>query len=248
MNNKLHNILSLCIGLLFLLILQKLSISRPVFRILVPVFGLFVLLVSAYNRWYLQQLQKYNFWIVLRHALLLLAGLGLFLILPNSGLRGAFLVTSVLLIAFFEYFLGSFSENILMLEILVIAFGLFMALAAGAQDYPGYGSWFVILAFAASLLLSRCFYEFIPQPSRTKLVVSLTLGLLMAQLFWAFSFLPFHFSALAVMLFNLYYFCLALNYYYFFETLNLKKMQFHLGLVVAASAAVILATPWKIIT
>jgi hypothetical protein len=244
---KQHKFISFVWGLLFLIVLQIFATPEPVFRFLVPAFLLYVAVVTAYNRWYLLQAQKYNFWIALRPMLLLFSGFGLFLIIPSQFLRGLFLIISVAVITFFEIILGNFAENILLNETLLIAFGLFFSFAAFYQYTPGYGFLYLAGVFAGSSLLARSFYEFTPQPASGKLAGSLILGLFCGEFFWALNFLPLHFSALAIILFNLFYFCLILNYYYLFHILNFKKIQFHLFLIAGCSLAVLIATPWKII-
>jgi hypothetical protein len=243
---KYHKYASVIIGLLFLVVLQIFSNPLPVFRIYLPLFLLYVLLVALYNRWYLKKLQKYNFWTLLKTPLFLLSGFGIFLIIPFVGLRSFFLVISVALIAFFELTIDSFSENLLTGETLITAFGLFFSLAAFSQYFPGFKFLAVGCSFAGAALLARTFYELIPQENYLKSVSAMILGLFSAEFFWALTFLPFHFSVLGLILFDLFYFFALTNYYYFFNTLNFKKLQFHLILVVFASAIVLLATPWKL--
>lgn len=243
---------SVIIGLLYLMVLQGFSTPQPVFRFLVPAVLLFALLVSFYNYLYLRSLQKYDIWTVLRPFLLLLSGFGVFLLMPSAGLRGLFLVVTTAIVAFFEYSLGSFSENLLVNEILVIALGFFLSFCAFSQYFPDIPQFslqplYVIGVFVFTFLLSRSFYEIIPHSPQFKLVNSLAVSLFCTEAFWALTFLPFHYSIAAVLLFNLFYLCLILNYYYLFQTLNFKKIQFHLALALFSSMIVLLATPWKTI-
>lgn len=87
---KRHKFISFCWGLLFLIIVQKFVQPQPVFRFLAPAFLFYAAIVGAYNTWYLKQIQKYNFWTVLRSLMLLAAAFGVFLILPSENLRGLF--------------------------------------------------------------------------------------------------------------------------------------------------------------
>ena len=194
------------------------------------------------------QKQKYNIWILVRPGLLLAAGFGIFLVIPSETLRGLFLLLSVFVITFFEIVLGNFAENILLNETLFIAFGLFFGLSALYQYAPVYGTLCVAAVFIFSFLLSRSFYEFVPKNDAAKIIGSLALSLFCSELFWALNFLPLHFSVLSLILFNFFYFSLILNYYHLFHILNLKKLQFHLFLIVVCSALVVAATPWKILT
>jgi hypothetical protein len=166
----------------------------------------------------------------------------------------------------FQLNLGRYAETLLLNETLVVIFGFFVSLMAWNQYFPALkvisftlGKWhlfnwqfsmqpfYLLGVFAATSVISRAFYEFIPQPPKTKWIAAVALGLFCAELFWALSFLPFHYSAQAVILFCLFYFCLILNYYYLFNTLTLKKIQFHLALIVIASGLVVIATPWGVI-
>lgn len=230
-----------------MIILQVLSNPQPVFRFLVPAFLVFALVVFFYNRWYLKSVQKYNLWVVVRQLLLLAGAFGLFLVIPSPSLRGLYLILAVFVIVFFQYALENFAENLWINQTLIIAFSYFTSLFAFGQYYPSYRFFSLVGVFASTFLISRAFYEFIPQPDKAKVVISAVLGLLVTELFWALNFLPFHFSALAMVLFGLYYFSLIVNYYFFFQILNFKKIQFHLALVFLCITAAILATPWEIL-
>jgi hypothetical protein len=244
---KYHNLISFGFGLLFLLVLQKFATPEPIFRFLVPAFLLFVVAVTFYNNWYLRKIGKYNFWVLLRAILLLLSGFGLFLIIPSESIRGLFLILTVFIITFLQMLLGNQAENILLNETLLIAFGLIFAFFGAYHYFPTNEPLFLAGIFFCSFLLSRSFYEFIPKPAQTKLVGALILGFFCSQLFWTLNFLPFHFSVLSALLFNIFYFCLILNYYHLFHILNFKKIQFHLLLILACDAAILLATPWRIV-
>lgn len=262
---KYHNYISIFIGLLYLIVLQEFAVPQPIFRFLAPAVLIFSLAASAYNRWYLQQLQKYNFWVVLRQFMLFLSAFGVFTLIPSSGLRGLFLVITVALISFFEYVLASFAENLLINQTLIVAFGFFVSLAAYCQYFPNLillpfvrnfpPAWqfsmqpfYVAGVFFATLLLARSFFESIPQSSRVKLLNSVAIALFCTEVFWALTFLPLHYSALAILLFNLFYFCLILDYYYLFQILNFKKIQFHLVLIALCSSLVLFITPWRILS
>lgn len=245
---KYHKLIAFSFGLLFLLMLQKFATPEPVFRYLVPVFLLFTGGVSFYNRWYLKQTGKYNIWILIRPVLLLFSAFGIFLIIPSAAIRGLFLISAVFIITLFEIILGNQAENILLNETLVIAFGLFFTFFAAYHYFPAYQPVYLTGIFFGSSFLSRSFYEFLPKDAAIKLLASVALGFFSSQLFWALNFLPFHFSVLALLLFNAFYLCLILNYYYLFHILNFKKVQFHLFLILVCDAGVLLATPWKVIS
>ncbi|MBX9837041.1 MAG: hypothetical protein K2X69_01875 [Silvanigrellaceae bacterium] len=244
---KYHKLISFAIGLGFLIVVQKYATPQPVFRFLVPAFFVLALLATFYNNWYLKQINKFNFWLIVRPLMLLLAGFGLFLIIPSEAMRGLFLISAVLLITFSEILLGATTESLLINETLLIAFGLFFTFSALYQYAPLYGIYYVVALFILTALLTRSFYEFVAQSTKVKLVSAVVLALFTAEIFWCLSFLPLHFSALALVLFNIFYFCLILNYYNFFHVLSLKKIQFHLLLIFVCTVVVLFSTPWSII-
>lgn len=264
---KNHKHISLAIGLLYLLVLQWFSGPEPVFRFLAPAFLVFCALVAYYNKAYLQSIKKYNFWAMLRPLMLFASGFGIFFLLPTAGFRLLFLIPTFAIIFLVELNLGNFAENFLINETLIIAFGFFICLAAFNQYFPYFARVPVFLGkyhvfdwqfsmeplylagvFLSVTALSRAFYESIPQNDKTKWIGAVLLGLFSAELFWVLSFLPLHYSAQAVILFSVFYFCLILNYYHLFHSLSLKKIQFHLILIILACGLVVLATPWKILT
>jgi len=253
-----HNLISFLIGVGFFLTLQNLSI----FRYLLPAFLIFTLLVSWYNKWYLRQIQKYNFWVIVRPFLLLWSGFGIFFTVPSAGMRSLFLAVSILLIIFFELMIGNFAENLLINETLIISLGLFITFSAFNQYFLKIENFnlvffqikslslqpfYIIGLILSSFLLARSFYEFIPKPNKTKILASLIIALFCVELFWSLSFLPFHYPVLGLILFNIFYFCLIISYYHFFQTLNFKKIQFHLMFIILTSSSVALTTPWKIL-
>lgn len=261
-----HKIYSFTIGFLYSFVLFRFSLGQPVFRFMVPALFIFLTAVYFYNKNYLIKISKQNIWTLAASLLLFLGAFGVFLFLPTEFLRVSFLLCSAVSIGFFEMHLGNFGENLLVNQTLLSAFGIFIGFAGAEQNFPGLKQilWhlgqreilrlnfsmqplYLIGCFIFTLLLCRSFYEFIPYSERTKWVSSIIISLFSLELFWALSFLPIHFSAKAVLLLSLYYFCLILNYYNFFHTLTQKKVQFHLALIVLAGLLVILATPWKVI-
>lgn len=244
---KHHKFVSFAIALAFLIVIQRFATPEPIFRFLVPAFLVLTILVTIYNRWYLKKIQKYNHWLAVRPLLLLCAGFGLFSVLPSEGVRGLFLISSVLLITFCEFLVGAKAENFFVNETLIIAFGIFCAFCAFYQYAPTYSIYYVIGMFVGSGLLARSFYEFLPISEKAKIVGSIMLALFCAQIFWALSFLHLHFSALAFVLFSIFYFLMTVSYYHVFHILSFKKIQFHLFLVSACIILVLISTPWSLI-
>lgn len=254
---KYHKLTSLLIGLLFLAVLQTFSKPVPVFRFLISAFVFYILAVAWYNKKYLQSTGKYSFWAIIRPMLLAGAGLGIFFFLPSEGLRNLFLLVSVGLIFSFEIFLGNFSENFLVSEILVVAFGLFLTLFGLDFYFPGVGTaatrqysfqpLYALGIFLSVCLLARSLYEYTPLDTLQKNLSAVVMGLFSTQIFWALGFLPLHYTAAAFLLLNFMYIGLMLHYYHLFNNLNPKKIYFHAGLFLVCASLVFLTTPWRAI-
>lgn len=249
-----HKLISFSIGLLFLAVLQTFSVPTPVFRFLIAAFLLYILAVAWYNKKYLEAIGKYSFWGIVRPAMLATSGLGIFFFLPSEGLRNLFLLISVGTVSAFELFLGNFSENFLISEILIVAFGLFLTFSGLDFYFPGTGGGNLSLqplyaagVFATVYLLSRSLYEYTPLSAPLKNVSAVVMGLFCSQFFWAVGFLPLHYTVSAFLLLNFLYLSLMLHYYHIYNTLNFKKIYFHLGLFAACIALVLLTTPWRVL-
>jgi hypothetical protein len=243
---KHHKLISLCIGLCFLLAVQRFSTPEPIFRFLIPTFLGYILLAAVYNNWYLKKIQKYNFWAMLLPEFLMTAAFGAFLVIPSQNLRGLFLSSAVVIIAFCEIVLGNMAENLMLNQTLITAFAMFFGFFGAYYYTPVYEPIYLMGLFFGATLLARIFYESVPQPTQTKLIGSIAIGLFCAELFWVLNFLHFHFSVLSLILFNIFYFCLILNYYHLFHNLNFKKIQFHLVLIAFCTLMAVLATPWTV--
>lgn len=166
---KYHKYVSIALGILFLISLQEFANPRPIFRFLIVSSLLYLALVAAYNYWYLKQLDKLNWWVYIRPLLLIIGGFGLFLIAFTPFLRGVFLLSAVCLISFVEYFLSYFSENLLMNETLLIAFGFFVTIAAFNQYFPAFSTLNLFALFVGIYLLTRAFNEFTPVSNLKKM-------------------------------------------------------------------------------
>jgi hypothetical protein len=242
---KYHKIVSVLIGVAFFLLMNYFTGNGGNWYSFAGACLLYVGAVTWYNYWYLRQTDKFNLWVLVRPLLFLVSGILLTLIIPNGFLHTAFLVCAVVLIAFFEILLGNYSENIVTIETALTAFG-FLAVAAAFREYfPQRLWWSVIGTFVSVLILTRSFFEFIPHSSRIKAVTALGLSLFMAEIFWAMSFLPYHYSAITVVLLSLFYLFVMLTYYSFFKVLDRKKLYFHLLITAICIVGVLIVTPWQ---
>ena len=242
-----HNLISIVFALLTLVVIQLFATPFPIFRFLFPAYFGLIGLFSWYNHWYLKKIGKYNHWLLLRNVLVYLAIFAFLLILPNPFTRGLFLILATVIIAFFEFFIGHFSETIMLNETLIMAFGFSISFCAYGWYFPKSETLLIMATLVVTFLMARSAYEFIPQPEKTKNISAAVLALFCSEIFWVLSFLPFHYSAIGLMLFSVFYFCFILNYYYLINTLNFKKFQLHLTLFVFAILLIIFITPWRIL-
>ncbi len=245
---KYHKISSALISILLIVLIQLFSTPEPVFRYLFPALITFLIGVTVYTVLYLRKIEKFNYWAVVRTTLVFTAWIGLFFIIPSSVLRGLFLLVGLPVLYYVLYTAGNIGEQLLFNELVVSAFGLFMLLASLAQYFARFGSWYVVVAFVLTILLTRATLEQTPQSLRSKWLGSTIIGLCMAELFWSLSFLPLHYSVLGFMLFVIFYALWSLYYYFLFNHLTVRKVQFHLGLSFIFIILVLLTTPWGILS
>jgi len=82
---------------------------------------------------------------------------------------------------------------------------------------------------------------------RTKWISAVCLGLALTEVFWAASFLPLHYSALGLLAFNVFYCAWTLCYYFLYNHLTVKKVQYHVVLALVFTALIMAVTPWQIL-
>jgi hypothetical protein len=244
---KYHKFSAGALSALYVWVLYNWTTPVPIFRFLLPAFLCTLGITAYYNFKYLIAGQAKNIWPILRVALLQSAGFLLFFVMPSALARLMFLVMSFIFLYISEYLILDFSENILFNEVILISFGFFYGFNGLLWNFPSFNYLGIFGLFVVLSLLTRCFYEFAPLSQKEKWINALVLCFLSAQIFWACLYLPFHFSALAIIGFNLYYLLVALNYFYIFKTLTEKKFKFHVGLSAICMFLVLLATPWKIL-
>lgn len=247
MIGKYHRIISAILSIAFLVVVQIFATPQPIFRYLIPAFVGLLAVFALYNWVYLRSEQKFNWWLWLRPLLFLVSWFGVFFIIPADWLRGLFLLVGLPLVYFIEATTSSVGQQLLFNEVLLTAFCFFMSAAAVVQYFPRFGLWYMVAVFAFTTLLSRASYEFTPLTPRNRWSSSLTIALFSTELFWALNFLPLHYSALAVILFNLFYLCWALYYYSVFNHITPKRVQFHLILAAVFIFVIVVVTPWRIL-
>jgi len=237
-----HRINSLIFALVFLIVLQS---TKFAFRILVPALVLYSAALMYYNFRYLKQHGFYTFWIWIRQLFFLAAIVSIYFVQPAGYIQDLYLVLMTLLIFLFELGINFASEQLSFLQTLLTYFGLSLGiLAVNFYFLPR-----LVLTLAAitilTFMVARSSFGYVPQPPARKNYFSALLALSILELGWALSFLPFHFTALAVILFNAFYVIWIVIYYHLYNNLTPKKVYFHLVFSSLVVLLVFLSTPWK---
>jgi hypothetical protein len=124
----------------------------------------------------------------------------------------------------------SFGEQVLFNQILLTAFTFFISLFAFNWYFQYSSFYFLVASFVLTTLLTRSSFASTPVPISIQWIGAIALGLFITQTYWALSFLPFHYSALGLILFAVFYCVWTLYYHYLFNHITIKKVQFHLSL------------------
>lgn len=246
MQYRVHLIISAIIAILFMVILQVFASPEPVFRFLAPAFLGYIACVALYNRWYTRKLGVWNVWLWLRLPLFLFSWFGLFILIPSGLGRGLFLLISLPLIFFFESLVGHSGQQLGWNEFLLTAAALMLNLFGFSYYFILPGVIYLLTVFISTSLIVRSSLELVPHEPVEKWIASLSLGLFATELFWAISFLPLHYTALAIFAFNVLYVLWIIYYHYLYKTLTRKQVQFHLVLAFALALVMFMSTPWSI--
>ncbi len=246
MNERSHKTVSAVLSISFVVIVQLFAPSQ--LRSLALALGLYLCAFGIYNLLYLSSVKKFNIWLWLRPLLFMIGWIGLLFVIPSFFWRSAFLLSGVPLIYFFEALLGNTGEQLLLNQVLIAAFSLFLSITAFSHYYLLPGMVYLALLFIISLLLIRSSFETVPVSLRMRWSSSVGLSLFVVELFWALQFTPLHYSAVGLLVFNGFYLCWVLYYYNLYHHLTTKKIQFHIVLAIIFTAVILIATPLSIVT
>jgi hypothetical protein len=247
MSYRIHLIVSAVIAILFLVVTQIFASPLPVFRFLLPAFLAYVIAVAGYNRWYLtREGVELNVWLWLRLPIFLFTWFGLFFLVPSGLGRGMFLLISLPIIFFFESLVGNTGQQLGWNEFLLTLAALMLSLFGFSYYFQLPGVLYLLGVFLAVAVVVRSSLELVPHERIVKWLASLAIGLFATELFWAISFLPLHYSALAIFAFNVLYVLWIIYYHYLYRTLTRKQVQFHLVLALILMLVMLLSTPWSI--
>src|SRR3989344_1247975 len=205
-----HKLVSSILALLFLVIIQSLN---DVFRYLLAGMVIYLAIVMGYNYWYLKSRNFFTFWAWLRPLYFVGALSAAYLVIPETGMRGFFVIFGTIGIFLLELSLLSASEQVVFLETLFSYFAIVVAIFNfNFSLLPG--TWLIlILSFLATFLITRSSLEYIPQPNLKKNFFSWLVALCILEVSWSLLFLPLHFTILAAVLFNLFYLLWIVVYY-----------------------------------
>ncbi len=253
MSNQIHRIVSAVIAILFLVVLQVYATPAPVFRFLLPAFAAYVIAIMLYNSWYLKRTNNWNKWLWLRFPLFVVSWFGLFFLIPSGLGRGMFLLFSIPIIFFFEILVGNTGQQLGFNEFLLTCAALLISLFGFNYYFPKINEYgissglvYLTLVFVSVTVTVRSSLELVPHESLVKWVASLALGMFATELFWVMSFLPLHYTALAIFTFNVLYVLWIIYYHYLYKTLTWKQIQFHLILALVLGIVMFMSTPWTI--
>jgi hypothetical protein len=246
MNFRLHLIISAVIAITFLVVVQIFATPVPVYRFLVPAYILYVAAVAGYNWWYLRKQNLLNYWVWLRLPLFLLSWFGLFFLVPSGLGRGLFLLVSLPIIFFFESLVGNTGQQLGWNEFLLTCAAVLLTLFGLSYYFNLPGILYLIAMFGAVTLVVRSSMELVPHQSIVKWIAAMALGLFATELFWGISFLPLHYTALAIFTFIVLYVLWIIYYHYLYQTLTRRQIQFHLLLALLLVIVMFLSTPWGI--
>jgi hypothetical protein len=202
-----------------------------------------IIIAAAYNTFYLKS-QKGYYWSAIRFAMLEASIALLALILPE-GFRFIPLAICALLLYFSEFLIAEVSEQLLFIETLLIFFGFAMGIYAISFYFAPSSTIIIGTLFISSALAARCGFDPIPRSGREKMFYSLLIGLSVSEIGWGLLLLPLHFTALAVIAFNVFYVLWMLSYFHFHYNITFKKILFHISFSAALMIIALATTPLK---
>jgi|SRR5579872_4053134 len=237
-----HRLNSLILAVAFLVLVQSTNFA---FRILFPATVVYCAVLLFYNYRFLNRQGFYTFWVWIRQLFFIGAIMAVYFGLPQGFSRGIYLLLASALIYIFELSLNVVSEQLNFLQTLLTYLGLSLGIFAGQFYFlPRVGITLAVIA-ALTYIVSRSSLDYIPTNVAKKNYFSAMLALSCLEIGWALTFLPFHFTALAVIMFNVFYVLWIVIYYHLYNSLSAKKIYFHLIFSGLLIFFVFLSTPWK---
>ncbi len=238
-----HKLASSIIALGFLALIQSYS---PVFRLVVPVMAAYIAAVGIYNSVYLKAHNFFTPWSWIRFLIFLAALTSIYFVLPDGFWRGAFLIASTGLIYFVESRLLVASEQIVFLQALISFFGLSLVIFALNFYFLPKNTITLVLLLLSAFAVSRASFDYIAVEAGKKNFYSLFIAFAVLELSWGLIFLPFYYSALAIIIFNIFYVLWVVIYHHLFNNLSRQKISFHVVFSAILVILTLVSTPWRV--
>ncbi|MBP9686429.1 MAG: hypothetical protein KBD66_01350 [Candidatus Doudnabacteria bacterium] len=224
------------------------SVPNPVFRFSIPFFVGGVLLVEGASWVVLGNALEARPWILMRSALFYTAWLCTFFLVPSSALLWWYVLCSVPILYLGHSLVAYTGETVLISHTILTSFGILLAAAAGEYYFKAGSLLLTTLVFVSLLLLVRATYVFVPQQSAVRLSASLLVALFATECYAALLFLPFHYTVIGFLAFLVFYVIWLCAYYWQFNVLSAKKVQFYVLFALVLALVVLLVTPWHIVS
>jgi hypothetical protein len=240
MNHKLAS------GIFAVLFLATVQLTSGVFRFLLPAFIAYAALITWYSYRYLRARGVYTPWLLARAPLFVGALVCVYLLLPiASPVRSVYLICAAALLYVGEATIATVSEQANFFATLLTFFGLSLGLLAANFYMPNNTFTVLLLLGLATFAVCRASFEHVLQPSRVKDAYASLMVLCVVESAWCLALLPLHFTALAIVVLNIFYVLWILAYYHLFHNLTSKKVAFHVGFALVVVIAAFISTPWK---
>lgn len=237
-----HQKISLVFAIaLFILVLA----TSGVFRFLFAAMILFCTALVIYNYLYLKRQNVFSVWNLVRILLFITAANALYFIFPGGFFRAVVLLIFAALFYFIELGIALSSEQIVFFETLLSYFGLSLGIFALSFYLLLKITWTLLALATLTYLIARGSLDYIPQPAAKKNFYAILIALAMLEISWGLLLLPLHFTAVALIAFNIFYVLWIITYYHLFNNLNKKKITFHLIFSTLIIFVLLLGTPWK---
>lgn len=243
-----QNLFSGLLAVGFVVSLAVFAFPVPTFRFMLPSFLVFLFFAAIYNYYRFKKHPQATLWSVTLILLFYIAAGSVFLWAPNRVLQVAYLCLIGFLAFLQQRLVLNSGEGVVSSRVALTALLFFLSLSAGANYYfvlPDVVYMSVVFVF--TFLLTRGTYEYTPLPNVSKHANALVVGLFATEFFWVLSFLPFHYSVLALMSFNCFFIIWQWDYAYIFKNLNLKKIIFSCLFLLSLTLFILAFTPWRVI-
>ncbi len=245
---KSHKTLSVLAACILPAAIYSLAVPVPVFRYIVPLFVCLVVIIEGVSWTTLTGAVDGKRWSLLRSSLFYIAWLCLFFLMPTQNMQMAYMIVSVPILYLGQQLIAYTGETVLVTHTILTSFGILLAAAAGEFYFHAGSVVLTLVVFVCLFLLTRATYVFVPQTSTVRLASSLLVAFLATEVYASVLFLPFHYTVLGFCAFLVFYVLWLFTYYWQFGALTPQRVKLYLLVSAALLTALLLATPWQIMT